>query len=282
VTQQLEQRQGGADVRISTTWACLVAVLISVVAAAGAAAEPPDYGRCLKVKPAKSGVYGNSGCTTIGGLKANEYEWHPWGSGAPTVEKRGFTTKLKPTTTATLETVGGYKVVCTGETGSGKTAYNSYAYQEIESLKLEGCSSVQQPCTTSGAKEGIIVTTRLRNLVGWIDHPLKKVGALLYFENEFGPGMEFDCAGGPLAHVKINRGIISPLKSGKMLLKENVKYVAKGGYQKPGMMESFAEPFFLEVSIFNGAEEFVEWQVAGLTMTIEQTNEEKWEINPIV
>ena len=68
----------------------VAALAMSAVATASASANHiPTYGRCLKVKPAKSGVYGDPGCTTTGGTKAKEYEWYPAVEGAkPIVDGR--------------------------------------------------------------------------------------------------------------------------------------------------------------------------------------------------
>jgi hypothetical protein len=248
----------------------------AITVASAAAATPPDYGRCLKVSVAKSGVWGNTGCTKTGGTKANEYEWYPGFEGAKPIVKPGYKTKLKPTTTATLETVKGDKVVCTGETGAGYIYTPNYSV--VTSMTLTGCASGGFACQSESQPAGTIDGGGNYDYIGWINQPLKKVGGLLAV-----PGWQFSCSGGTLAGltVYIYNGAWVPLKAGKMLKAETVKYVATAGKQKPEEGEPYGH-YVLEAHYYNSLGEYVGQEQIGLTAAIVQTNAEKIEINPVV
>jgi hypothetical protein len=265
--------------RVTRMGLCLLALLAmsAVIAATVSAAEPPDYGRCLKVAVAKSGVWAKN-CTTTSGTTAKEYEWYPGFEGAKPIVKAGYTTKLKATTTLTLETVTGAKVVCTGEKGEG--FIGNYDYSQVSSMTLTGCSSEGFACQGESQPAGTIVSaTAFDDFIGWSSKPLKKVSALLYY-----PSWELACSGGTLAgysKIYIYLGAIVPLKSGKMVKKETVKYAATGGKQKPEEAETWGA-YHLEAQYYNLAEEFVGTEQIGLTAGIIQVNEEKIEINPVI
>src|SRR5260221_12680975 len=72
----------------------------------------PEYGRCVKVASG-TGTYENANCSKSGGTR--NYRWE----GFSAVKKTHFTTVSKSETTATLETVAGDTILCTGENGSG-------------------------------------------------------------------------------------------------------------------------------------------------------------------
>jgi hypothetical protein len=260
--------------RIRIIAVCLIAACVPSVVWVATASAAPDYGRC---KGLKGGKYKDAGCTKESVPGKGKYEWYPWGSGVPTPEKLGFTTKLKPKSTATLQTIKGDKVVCTAESSTGLFSAN-YQYP-IKNLKFEGCSSAGFPCQTAGQATGTIASTEEEVAVlGWINQPAKKVGTDLYGG---GYWIEFDCTGGGLPHVKISGQAIAPVLSGKMLSTETVKYLAKGGVQQPGGFEG-STGYFLYAYITNSKEEFLAYEQIGLSMAIVQTNEEKWEINPVV
>jgi hypothetical protein len=66
-----------------------------------------------------------------------------------------------------------------------------------------------------------------------------------------------------------------------MVTKETVKYTATKGKQVPIANETYGETY-LKAQIFSPAEEFIEEVQTGLTMTVIQKYNEKWEINPVV
>ena len=85
------------------------------------ASEPPEFGRCPKVPAEKEGTmtvyqggFTTATCQEASATHAGKFEWYPW------VVKARFKTVIKPTTTATLESVSKVKVTCTGESSSGE------------------------------------------------------------------------------------------------------------------------------------------------------------------
>jgi hypothetical protein len=261
--------------RIRLMGLCLIAAFaMAAVAATSASAEAPEYGRCKKVTVKKSGVYGNAGCTTIGGLKANEWEWYPWPTGTPAVNS-GYTTTLKEGTVVKLELASGATVICTAEKSAGKVRTNKEL--DVSSMTFEGCSSAGFPCQSEAQPAGTIVLPYEGNpefgaRLGWVDKSLSKVGALLRprIEIDFA---RFECPGAPFGTAFIEGTVTSPVKSGKMLIKDTVKFTAKKGIQKPEAFEG-EEPNPLVVG--GGVERI------GLSMTVIQINQEKLEINPVV
>jgi hypothetical protein len=259
--------------RIRLIGLCLVAAFAMSAAAVATASAAPDYGRC---KALTGGKYQDKGCTIASVPGKEKYEWYPWGSGLPTPENRGVTTKLKGKS-ATLETVKGAKVVCTSETGAGEIAYYNYV---IETMTFKGCTSAGLPCTTSGQAAGTIVGGPAYDYL--VFQSGKQGGRMLY---EGGYWILFECAGGPLAslHVKIYYAAISsPVKLGKMVTKETVKYTATKGKQVPDENETYGSGLYLRAQLWTPAEEFIEEVQTGLTMTVIQKYNEKWEINPVL
>jgi hypothetical protein len=257
--------------RIRLIRLCLVAAFAMSAAAVTTASATPDYGRC---KALTGGKYQDKGCTIASVPGKEKYEWYPWGSGLPTAENRGVTTKLKGKS-ATLETVKGAKVVCTSETGAGEIASSIYV---IETMTFKGCSSAGLPCTTAGQAAGTIVAGPAYDYVVFQSG---QQGGRMLQEGYY--WIYFECAGGPLAalHVKIYYGATGATKFGKMVTKETVKYTATKGKQVPIANETYGETY-LKAQIFSPAEEFIEEVQTGLTMTVIQKYNEKWEINPVV
>jgi hypothetical protein len=257
--------------RLKMMGGCLVAAFAMSAVAVATASAAPDYGRC---KALTGGKYQDKGCTAASVPGKEKYEWYPWGSGLPTPENRGVTTKLKGKS-ATLETVKGAKVVCTSETGAGEIASSIYV---IETMTFKGCSSAGLPCTTAGQAAGTIVAGPAYDYV--VFQSGKQGGRMLY---EGGYWIVFECAGGPLAslHVKIYYAATGATKFGKMVTKETVKYTATKGKQIPEENETYGT-VYLRAQLWTPAEEFIEEVQTGLTMTVIQKYNEKWEINPVV
>jgi hypothetical protein len=254
---------------------CIVVMAAVSAIAVSTAAAGPSYGRCV---PLKGGNYQDAGCTKEAAPGKRKFEWHYLGSETPTPENRGVTSTLKPGSTAVLEAVKGPQIVCTSEAGSGQLQY--YNYQALTSMKFEGCTSAGMACTTAGQTAGTILGGPAYNYFGWINSASKKGGVLLYGSSYW---LEFECAAGPLAgmHVKIYNGAIAPAKFGKMVTSETLKWTQSKGKQKPEYGESFGA-YTLRGYVFNAAEEYVEEKPFGLSMTLVQTYEEKWELNPVL
>ncbi len=266
--------------RISAIGASVVVVLaMSAIGAASASANPPEFGRCLKVKPVKTGVYGNAGCTTTGGTKANEYEWYPGFGEQQPIVKPGFTITNKAGTVLSFETIAARKITCTGVAGSGEI---SSELEVFSSLTFSGCSSGGAACQSNGAAAGTIVPGSETVPLGFINEPLHKVGGLYAF-GRF--GVFFTCDGGsyPTGEHFVFDGAVAPLSSGKMLVSETIKFAERKGLQKPEGFESARYNFYIcEGEESKGGNAAENCEGAGLSATLIQKYEEKVEINPVV
>jgi hypothetical protein len=235
------------------------------------ASPPPEFGRCVKVT-AGTGIYENAGCTKPGGEK--KYEWSPGFGGPRPLVKTHFTSTIKPTTVATLETPKATKVTCTGETGSGE--YNTNKTTTGVLLKFTGCEGLAQKCSSAGSAVGEIAWNALEGELGVI--LTSKEGAS---KNKVGldlkaPGglvSEFACGS---SIIKLRGSVIVQEPTNSMKLNATVKYTAAKGIQKPMHFEGEANDV-LEASVAGGA-----YESAGLALTMVQTNAEKVEVNPVV
>jgi hypothetical protein len=211
---------------------CLVAVFaLTAFAASSASALPSgEYGFCVKKT---GGKYENSGCTKekAGALK---YEWEPLT--APV----GFTSEMTAGTKATLETVGGTKITCTKEHGTGEVANNHEVAAVI--AHFEGCETSTFPCQNKGGTSGDINTEPLNGGTG-----VEKKGTTPPINDKLagelhgpggGPLAEFECAG--LAIVTTG-AVLHPVSSGKMLTSTKEKFTATKGEQKPSNYEGGGE-----------------------------------------
>jgi hypothetical protein len=250
--------------RTRTLGVLLVAVIATflAVASASASAQAPEFGTCRHV-PGKAGAWGNPGCTTAGGTKANQYEWQQENE----TGKR-YTFDLKPKTVAKFETVHGAAILCTGEIGNGWNESFSTAGLEI---RFTGCSSEGFACQSLEQAKGTIYADARRNL-GWISHSELEVGDALLLDGE---GAPFECDGGVFAERQFLGGAgVSPVKAGVMVSKETVKFSEKSGVQIPTGVEESRYAFrFCTYSTCTQA---------ALKASFIETNEQKFEINPII
>jgi hypothetical protein len=203
---------------------CLVAAFaFSAIAAGSASAEPSgEYGTCT----AKAGgQYKNSGCTEKVG-SGGKFEW------TPLAAEDTFTSTMTAGTKATLETVGGTKVVCNKEHGTGAIISPTESGKVI--AHFEECSSSTFPCQNKGGTSGDINTTELGGGTG-----VEKLGTKPPTNNKMaaelhGPGggalAEFECAG---LSVVTTGAVLHPVESGKMKTETKEKFTATKGEQKP-------------------------------------------------
>jgi hypothetical protein len=233
--------------------------------------EAPEYGTCVKVA-AGTGSYENSGCTKPGGTKA--YEWYPAFGGPKPLAKTAFTTKIKETTTTSLETVTKTKVLCKGQIGTG--AYISSKGVGNVQLTFTSCEGPGGLCTTTGGAPGEITTQLLTGTLGVT--VLSKEGPL---KNKIGSDLrplggliaEFSCG----ATAEQLRGtVIGEVKANSMAEKATVKYVQKAGVQKP--THFVGQPNETLEASFGGGP----FEQTGLALTTVQTNQQKVEINSVV
>lgn len=234
--------------------------------------SPPEFGRCIKTT---GGAYTDAGCTLTTGEGGKSYEWYAaFGSAAP-LEKPGFTSLLKEGSVATLETVGKNLITCTGESSTGEITGNKTVGSVVATFT--GCSAFETSCHSTGAAEGTIVMNALEGMLGVEElaaEPVNyKIGEKLYPPGHTGQIAKFTC--GTFA-IAVTGAMISPVPSNSMRLASTIKTKQLKGKQKP---ENFVgeTPEVLMTQIGEGAPE-----QGGETITANQTNAEKVEINSVV
>jgi IPT/TIG domain len=227
----------------------------------------PEFGRCVKVTTG-TGVYGTSGCTTVGGEKKFE-----WIGGPP--PKAKFTTKIKLGTTFTSEGVGGNPITCSGQKGTGE--YTGPKTVGGAVFTFMGCALGSARCNSAGAKEGEVVTTPLVGELGVIK--TSSEGAL---KNEIGLDLkasgsaliaEFTCGA---TAGKWRGSVIVPVKTNKGISSVTLKFAAKAGKQKPEAFEGLPKDV-IESSLGGAA-----FEQSGWSLTTTLTNAEKVEVNSVV
>ncbi len=237
-------------------------------------AAPPEYGRCVKVPSEKVGTktvyhggFTAGTCLVQSGTKTGQYEWYPG------VVKAGFTTTIKPTTKATLETVKKVKVTCTGESGSGAITSAKTVGNVV--IKFTGCASGTKKCTTAGLEEGELETKTLEGVLGIERITVKEgketryVALDLYPVGKTGAFLEYTCTGsGP---TTLSGSILAPVTADKLLTTATAKYAATAGKQKPEAFEGGEKDV-----LTNTLDEQV-----GLAVASTQTYEELVEINAV-
>jgi len=264
--------------RIKIVGLCLVAVFaLGAMTAGSALASPPEFGRCLKGTEHNLNNYNSSKCIQKGSegslseaeeLKKSVYTW------APGVVKTHFTTKMKEATIATLETVGGTKITCKGETSEGEYLNTKEIGHMV--AKFSGCETSGLKCNSTGKGEGLIDTAPLGGPIGFekVTVPASKDTIANELHSESGNVAEFKCAG---LSVTVKGSVLHKITANAMKLTATEKFTASKGEQKP---EKFAggttDEHILESDSGSGFEE------AGQTITSILTNEEKVEANSVV
>src|SRR5664280_2167850 len=224
--------------RIRIIGLCLVAAFaMSAIAATGASAANPEYGRCIKTTTGVKGKYSSATCTVLAKeVKTEKYEWYAAFGSAKPLEKAGFKTALKPTTKATLETKAGTKVICTGLEGAGKYTGNKTVL--ITKTTFTGCESGGIKCNTTGFGTGMIEIEPLSGELGVITKvspsTKDKIGNVVFPKGgsptSGSPVAEWQCAS---LVVKVRNSVISPVTSNAMKAAATVKFTGAKGIQKP-------------------------------------------------
>jgi hypothetical protein len=232
----------------------------------GTGAQPPDWGRCLKV-PAGTGEFATATCTTQADPGTGAYEWFPGAANG------AFTSSLRAGTTAMLETTGGSRVVCTGGgsegTVSGPNTVDGVIYT------FTGCSSGGSACTSPGLGEGELRTSELQGTLG-IERVTEVQGrqvehVAIALGNEDGePFLEYAC--GAEAPVTVSGSVLAPVVSNNMLRTRALKFTQRLGRQKPEALEG-GVPQVLLSSL---------GEQVGLSLSSTLTSEEAIEINTTV
>jgi len=255
--------------RVSLPAICMIcAFAVSAVAAAGASAAAPEYGRC---KAMTKGAFLDSKCTKKAtGTKVGKYEWFP---GA---EKAKFTSSGG---VGVLTTVGGSGVECQKESSAGEFLPGSNKEEAGVIVKFTGCKSLGLACTTPGAESGELVTNELDGLVGWENKAKKKTALELYPALSVTSGLfiEFSCGG---LVVKVQGHVLVPIKNDIMTKTENLKFVAAKGKQKPEKWENQSGP--LETAILEASFKGGPFEQAGQQIATVVTGEEELELNAVV
>ena len=132
----------------------------------------PDFGRCVKVaaeergkKKVYHGGYTAATCLVASELHNGEYEWEPG------VAKTGFKTERNGV--LTLETSKKLKVTCSAESSGGEIVGTKEVANIV--VRLTGCGSSGQKCTTPGLAEGVLESKVLEGALGWEMKARKKV-----------------------------------------------------------------------------------------------------------
>jgi FG-GAP repeat len=234
------------------------------------ASNPAEYGRCLRVPRASGelsrGQYENARCTEMGRKQADE--WYPG------VARTNFTSGTTEGS-ATIETVKGARVTCSAETGTGEYTGTGTTTVGGVVLTFTGCEWLGEKCSTAGAAEGEVATTRLQGTLGITElgeTNLENRIGLALSPAESGSMMEFSCGAVP---VSVRGSVIVPVRANQMLLAPKLNFSAVRGRQTP---ESFvgAPREVLEASF-----EHEPFEQAGLRVKTTQTNEEAIEVSSI-
>jgi len=260
--------------RIRIVGLCLVAVFAMGIVAASASASPtPHYGRCLKKAVAGGAGFTGATCTTPVGTGA-KYEW------TSVILKPKFNSVIKAETTATLETVGGTKITCTGESGPGEIK-NSTEIGKVEPV-FTGCSSSGLKCNSAGQPEGTIKTAPLGGVLGVEKVTIvegkevaskNKLAVELHSETA-GDIADFSCTG---LTVEVKGSVLHNAKANAMYLTATEKFTAAKGEQKPDKFAGGPVDQHILESNTNGGP----FEEAGQTITAIVTNEEKIEASSI-
>jgi hypothetical protein len=257
--------------RIRIVGPMLAAVAIVAIAASSAFATAPEFGRCVAAKG--TGKFNSSKCTVEAKTTAEQkFEW------LPGVVKNKFKTKIKESTIATLETVGGTKITCTNETSTGEFVVGGNNKEVGKMIaKFNGCETSKLKCESPTAKEaGEIITSPLGGPIGFETDP--KLGAKAHLADELhseaGNIAEFACSG---LTVVVKGSVLHKITANAMKLTATEKFSASKGKQKPEhFFGGTAKEHILESNKNGGA-----FEQAGQTITGILTGEEKIEASTV-
>lgn len=237
------------------------------VAAAGASAELPEVGRCVKLTPTEvnkhkhySGAYAGPNCTSLNASHHGKYEWMP-GPG-PQNKFKGTANEPEPV----LETPEHIKVTCSDGNFFGE--YVGTKSMKLSKVVFTGCQTgPNKPCqTTAVAHEGEIESAaELEGTLGVIKAAATpKVG---WDMKRSGGGTVFTFLCGKLPELQsmhtIEGSVIGQVLSGtesnidKMNLQSEVRYTQKNGVQSPEKFETGAKDTFTD-SMLTGTSKSVE------------------------
>jgi len=243
----------------------------SSLAAASASAEPPDFGRCLKLA---GGNFKDGGCKKAAVPEEEKYEWYPGFSGEKPIVETGFTLASKPETVMQFSIVGGAVIKCTALSGSG--SYTGAKSVSLPLAVITGCELKGTPCTSIGRAAGEIALSPLVGALGVIKKATEPVKTKVGLDLRPQSGTEvaqFSCG---LIAVTWRGSVIFPQMANAMKSLATWKSaVAQNGKQKPESFEG-GERDVLEQSTGGAPYEELAWMA-----TLIQTNEEKIELSTL-
>jgi hypothetical protein len=256
----------------------LCACAISAATVPSASAIAPEFGRCLKATPKALSNYDSAKCLKLASedtgteaekLAKGNYQWFPG------VVRNKFTTHIKEATIATLETVGGTKVTCTGETSTGEfTGLKTVGNMTVH---FTGCETNKVKCESAGAGMGNITTAALEGPIGFeteVVPPSKNHVANELHAPGGGHLADFECVG---LTVEVRGSVLHKITANAMKLSATEKFTASKGKQKPEHLAGgTAKEHILETSFNHGA-----FEQSGQTITGILTGEEKVEVRTI-
>lgn len=245
-------------------------------------AQPPEYGRCVKVG-GKAGRYSNATCTKdIAGSKTeDEFEWSPGPGAENTFTATGGAGVL-------YETHEGYSGSCTSVKAGGEVLADSDNKHLTAVLEWSGCKVISSPggaingasCQSSGRGAGEVVSNPLAGEVGW-ENKAKKLTALV-LEPQTAYGDVFSrwvCAGYSFSDTTHGRGLLVNVKNDAMKTEELLSFKQTRGVQEPDMWhlgEAGEETTFLE------SNEPVAFGQVGVAFGLTIKRGEKLELNAVV
>jgi hypothetical protein len=255
----------------------VVASMLGALIASSALATAPEFGRCLKVTPKALSNFDSGKCIKLASedtgteaekLNKGNFQWFPG------VIKNKFTTKIKEGTIATLETVGGTKITCTGETSAGEFLNTKEVGKMV--AKFTGCETSKIKCESAGAGVGNITTAPLGGPIGFETEviPPSKNHIANELHSESGNIAEFECAG---LKVVVRGSVLHKIAANSMKITATEKFTASKGKQKPEHFAGgVAKEHILETSTNGGP-----FEQSGQTITGIITGEEKVEASTI-
>jgi hypothetical protein len=227
---------------------CLTACCATSGLAVGtAAAEPPEFGRCVEA-PGKTGKYIGAHCIGMSATGKGRYEWMP-GAG----EKKKFSVS---TGAILLHGTGASKLTITCEFAEGEGEYASAKAVAVNKLVLSDCKTPKKTesepllktwCQGVGNFRGEITAQELTGELGYI---VAKTQVGLDIKAKTGKTIAlFECGGA--SEIGVERGtgtgtlmefegsVIGRIKKLNSMVEENVLTfkVNKEGVQVPEMFE---------------------------------------------
>jgi hypothetical protein len=255
------------------TLTCLAAVAFLGAAAAGASAEAPEFGRCVRQA---GGKYADRGCTeTTAGRES--YEWEP-GPGP----KARFTEALSGGKAFRWKLATNEEGFCSGETATGE--YSGPKAVGHVNIVLSGCTF-----TGPSGNCGTVALEPLAGEIGvyTVGETAKRDKLGLKLTPEAGELLaEFECAAGVNPYIWHGGSIIVPLKTNRMLSQELLKYKQRHppGYNEEQEPASFVgetpSPLQATSNFRVGGEKV--FAPMGWGMSTELTNEEGLEANSVL